>query len=231
MKITQSVLVAFASADFASESFTHPRMKQFVHRNTNPENADRRYAQLTDMMTHYQKDFDEKKMWAYGCHCMYLGDRPLSQMGAGKPVDDFDKICQEYKNCQKCAREAHGETCIGEFVEYAMDTTQGKLLKCKSKGGSCERELCECDKKFAQAWTSKMKSYPEEWNPDYNRFENDDFDEDSICVPGQSQGENDPQCCNTNNRDKAYVMFNANKQCCNDGEIYPHGPACDDNNL
>ena len=81
---------------------------------------------------------------------MYLGDRPLSQMGAGKPVDDFDKICQDYKNCQKCAREAHGETCIGEFVEYAMDTSQGKLLKCKSKGGSCERELCECDKKFAQ---------------------------------------------------------------------------------
>ena len=81
---------------------------------------------------------------------MYLGDRPLSQMGAGKPVDVFDKICQDYKNCQKCAREQHGETCIGEFVEYAMDTTQGKLLKCKSKGGSCERELCECDKKFAQ---------------------------------------------------------------------------------
>ena len=77
-----------------------------------------------------------------------------------------------------------------------------------------------------------MKKAPEEWNPAYNRFENDDFDEDSICVPGQSQGENDPQCCNSNNRDKAYVMFNANKQCCNDGEIYPHGPGCpNENNL
>ena len=72
MKITQSVLVAFASADFASESFTHPRMKQFVHRNTNPENAERRYYQLTDMMTHYQKDFDEKKMWAYGKFLIFL---------------------------------------------------------------------------------------------------------------------------------------------------------------
>lgn len=81
---------------------------------------------------------------------MYLGDRPLSGMGAGKPVDVFDKICQDYKNCQKCAREEHGETCIGEFINYPMDTTHGKVLKCKSKGGSCERELCECDKKFAQ---------------------------------------------------------------------------------
>lgn len=72
MKITQSVLVAFASADFASESFTHPRMKQFVHRNTNPENAEKRYYQLIDMMTHYQQDFDEKKMWAYGKFLNFL---------------------------------------------------------------------------------------------------------------------------------------------------------------
>ena len=72
MKITQSVLVAFASADFASESFTHPRMKQFVHRNTSPENADRRYYQLTDMMKHYKQDFDEKKMWAYGKFTLFI---------------------------------------------------------------------------------------------------------------------------------------------------------------
>merc|ERR1712227_259676 len=32
----------------------------------------------------------------------------------------------------------------------------------------------------------------------------------------------------SNNRDKAYVMYNANKQCCNDGTVYPHGPGCDD---
>ena len=38
-----------------------------------------------------------------------LGDRPMSEGGKGKPVDDLDVTCQHYKQCQKCARMAHGE--------------------------------------------------------------------------------------------------------------------------
>ena len=38
-----------------------------------------------------------------------LGDRPMSEMGKGKPVDEMDVICQHYKQCQKCARMEHGE--------------------------------------------------------------------------------------------------------------------------
>jgi len=37
------------------------------------DNGDRRYVQLTDMMEHYNSDFDEKKYWAYGCNCLILG--------------------------------------------------------------------------------------------------------------------------------------------------------------
>ena len=33
--------------------------------------------------------FDEKQYWTYGCHCFFLGDRPLSDMGKGTPVDQF----------------------------------------------------------------------------------------------------------------------------------------------
>jgi hypothetical protein len=231
MKFSQSILVAFVSADFASESFTNPRMKTFVHRNTSPENAVKRYYQLTDMMTHYDSGFDEKKMWSYGCHCMFLGDRPMSGMGSGKPVDTFDKVCQEYKNCQKCAREEHGETCIGEFINYDMNIEQGRVLKCRSKPGSCERELCECDKKFAQSWSNLMKNDADDWNMNYQRFENPDFDEDSICQPGISAGENDPQCCNTDARDAAYFMYNANNQCCINGEVYLHGNGACESNL
>ena len=32
-----------------------------------------------------QDRFDERKYWAYGCHCYLLGDRPLSEMGSGAP--------------------------------------------------------------------------------------------------------------------------------------------------
>ena len=33
----------------------------------------------------------------------------MSEGGKGKPVDDLDSICQQYKQCQKCARMTHGE--------------------------------------------------------------------------------------------------------------------------
>ena len=50
----------------------------------------RRYSQLTKMMRFYNDDFDERKYWTYGCNCLMLGDRPLSQPGIGPPVDELD---------------------------------------------------------------------------------------------------------------------------------------------
>ena len=60
--------------------------------------------------------YDEEKYWTYGCHCMLLGDRPLSSMGHGIPVDGLDKACQIYKECQKCVREKYGPECIGIYI-------------------------------------------------------------------------------------------------------------------
>ena len=34
---------------------------------------ERRYNQLTDMMSHYNPNFDERKYWTYGCNCLILG--------------------------------------------------------------------------------------------------------------------------------------------------------------
>ena len=45
------------------------------------QNNERRYAQLTEMMENYNSDFDERKYWAYGCNCLILGDRPMSDPG------------------------------------------------------------------------------------------------------------------------------------------------------
>ena len=48
--------------------------------------TERRYNQLTDMMEHYNPDFDERKYWTYGCNCLILGDRPMSDPGHGPPA-------------------------------------------------------------------------------------------------------------------------------------------------
>lgn len=39
----------------------------------------------------------EMSLWGYGCHCVFLGDRPMSEMGHGHPVDELDKSCRNYK--------------------------------------------------------------------------------------------------------------------------------------
>jgi len=212
-----ALFCATVSADFASESATNPKIKS-VYRDTRVENTEKRYFQLKELMLHYNDKFDEKKMWNYGCHCLILGDRPMSDMGSGAPADDLDKVCQEYKNCQKCAREQHGETCIGEFIRYKMRIESGVEPKCNSKADTCERHLCECDKAFAQAHANKRGFF----NNAYNRF-NKNFDEDElgICQPGTSQGLNDPQCCNSLAGDKPFVMYNSNRQQCCDGHVQP----------
>merc|ERR1739848_372624 len=71
----------------------------------------RRYQQLTKMMVFHNAEFDERKYWTYGCNCLILGDRPMSDPGLGKPVDALDSVCKKYKECVKCARLTHGEKC------------------------------------------------------------------------------------------------------------------------
>ena len=84
----------------------------------------------------------------------------MSEGGKGRPVDDLDVTCQHYKQCQKCARMAHGEVssifvcskptfaqnCIGEMVQYQWARITGSYdLMCTDKPNSCKRALCECD--------------------------------------------------------------------------------------
>lgn len=79
---------------------------------------DRRYNQLTDMMKFENPDFDERKYWTYGCNCLIIGDRPMTDPGFGPPVDDLDRVCKVYKDCLKCARRQFGDECINEFTRY-----------------------------------------------------------------------------------------------------------------
>ena len=91
-----------------------------VKREDRALDEERRYKQLTAMMTHYNPDFDERKYWAYGCNCMILGDRPMSDPGHGPPVDALDTVCKKYKDCVKCARMTHGDTCYPENIKVSF---------------------------------------------------------------------------------------------------------------
>ena len=152
---------------------------------------ERRYDDLTAIAKKYwQKNstdktkFDEKKLWAYGCHCYILGDRPMSKMGKGKPVDGLDRKCMAYKNCQKCVREAHGDQCIGEFVRYNWKfASKTQSFVGGDDIGSCERDLFHCDFQFVQDTFAQQGEY----NADFNLFYTSigfDPNDGLSCLPG-----------------------------------------------
>merc|ERR1739844_579986 len=167
--------------------------------------APRRYDDLEAMaIKHWKKNgmtgknkFDEKKYWAYGCHCYILGDRPMSSMGKGAPTDGLDNKCNAYKDCQKCVRETHGDACIGEFVRYTWKfSSKLQTFVAKNAEGSCERELFECDLKFVKDTFDQR----EEYNADYHAFYSTtgfDHELDSFCpsTPGVPV---DHMCCGGN---------------------------------
>lgn len=66
MKYTTGILALFGS------SSAEPLLNRAV-RQSGPD-QERRYNQLTDMMNHYNADFDERKYWTYGCQCLILGN-------------------------------------------------------------------------------------------------------------------------------------------------------------
>ena len=50
------------------------------------------------MMRYFNPEYSTMKHAAYGCNCNFLrGDRPLTQLGHGQPVDALDTTCKNYK--------------------------------------------------------------------------------------------------------------------------------------
>jgi len=178
---------------------------------------EKRYSQLIDMMEFHNANFDDRQYWTYGCNCLMLGDRPMSEQGKGQPVDELDTVCKQYKDCLKCASVTHGGNCLGELIRYGMDMTSGPL--CTDAAGTCGRDLCECDKMFAEDHVGAIGVY----DTQYHRFYGN-FDSETQCLRGGA-GSADNQCCGADAGPKH--MYNANvKQCCPDGSIESNSNQC-----
>jgi len=128
----------------------------------------KRYKQLVKMMKIHNSNFDDRKFWAYGCNCLMLNDRPLSDPGLGAPVDALDATCKHYKDCLQCVRDEHGDSCLPEMVKYTWKTVLN-VPTCLNPTNSCDRALCECDKKFAKEHAEQKDIYDDKfhlfWSP------------------------------------------------------------------
>merc|ERR1711937_796545 len=185
---------------------------------------DRRYDDLEKIAKKYwnkqgmtgKNRFDDRKYWTYGCHCFLLGDRPMSEMGHGRPVDALDNKCKAYKDCQKCVREKHGEECIGEFVRYTWKySSKASDFVSSDAAGSCKRELFECDVQFVKDTFAQREVFNEDYHAFWSTTGFDMEDADSCPSGGSSPVEH--QCCGGVDAPWYWIGLNNNK-CCNQSE-------------
>ena len=193
------------------------------------DNGERRYDDLEAIANKYWRKqgltgkdkFDERKYWAYGCHCFILGDRPMTKMGKGSPVDALDNKCKAYKDCQKCVRGGSdikggnkGETCIGEGVRYTWKySTKLNQFISRDAVGSCERELFECDLQFVK----DIYEVKDVFDNDFHAFWSEtgfDHQLESSCPTGGSAPVSH-ECCG--GQDKPFYWINLNNQVCDAG--------------
>ena len=107
--------------------------------------------------------------------------------GTGKPVDELDTACKRLYQCYMCAQADHGESCNYVSTRYDksnnFDTVTGaKSIECNETPGTCEMNLCQCDRAFAEEYANSINNGV--YNPS-NHQENDfdPYDRDNCAGP------------------------------------------------
>merc|ERR1711920_605113 len=132
----------------------------------------------------------------YGCAC---GSLNPFESNSGAPLDDTDRACSQWKQCMQCVKKEHGRTC---GADYKLRPNG----QCANQMGSCKRQVCECDRIFAEAVQQAVFD---------NSLANGKGNE--YCVRPSSGGSksSDGRCCKGNQDN--FQWYNANNhECCSD---------------
>lgn len=175
------------------------------------------------------------KFCYYGCFCLPEGSHDIADGGYGRPLDNIDAACFDFKKCYKCLiDEFDGDffvnnqfnmghitkaECAGEELGYRhtldVDGSGARSITCTNPVGSCRRSICECDKKLAESFAE----YESEWDERYHTTEGG-FIRDDHCV--RQGGTKFEDCCG----DKTTFPFNQPRhshQCCDGNEAKDAG--------
>merc|ERR1712037_439647 len=127
----------------------------------------RKFRQLKIVVLWLQQEQKFGRYCYYGCYCLPEGSHDIAQGGYGKPQDNIDRSCKDFKQCYRCLNEEFGDTskgCAGEEFGYRFDLLTNddgtKDVQCTNRIGSCRRSICECDLQLAKA----LAKYESEWD-------------------------------------------------------------------
>lgn len=183
----------------------------------------RKFRQLKIVVLWLQTEQKFGKYCYYGCYCLPEGSHNIAAGGYGKPLDDIDRACFDFKQCYKCLVEEHNDDreCKGEEIGYRFDLTTdvngNKDVVCTNKPGSCRYNICQCDVRLAKAF----QKYEDDWNQSYHTAKGG-FDRDANCVKPVGGGNPVVECCGTTDT----FPFNQPRrshQCCDGPLAKPNG--------
>jgi len=184
----------------------------------------RKFRQLKIVVLWLQHERKFGRYCYYGCYCLPEGSHNLAQGGYGKPQDNIDRSCKDFKQCYRCLNEEFGDTskgCAGEEFGYRFDLLTNadgsKDVQCTNRLGSCRRSVCECDLQLARA----LSKYESEWDESLHSVKGD-FDRETTCAVPPGGGNPILECCG----DKTTFPFNQPRranQCCDGPEAKPLG--------
>jgi hypothetical protein len=180
--------------------FDMPRYKQGM-------SADllRKYKHMESMIQFYDQSLNNiTKYWTYGCWCFQMGDFPL-RLGNGSPVDGVDKNCKKQKECYRCAKkdnmEQFGKTCLPDETKYKFKAQYDKVtgapyVDCLNPVGSCQRNICECDKAFASKLQGAAEDPADGWTEAHHAHYGG-FDSRNQCLRklGKPADDKELVCC------------------------------------
>lgn len=196
----------------------------------------RKFQQLKMLTLWVTKEQKMGRFCYYGCYCHPEGTKNIATSGYGKPIDNIDAACFDYKKCYKCLiDEFQGdsfvikqfqqgkipkEECNGEYLGYSAvlttDASGKRTLECENPVGSCRRSICECDKRLALSFAK----YEDEWDVANHQVKGG-FNREDQCFRPQV-GTPFEECCG----DKTTFPFNQPRhegQCCSGPEALQAG--------
>merc|ERR1712035_21530 len=184
----------------------------------------RKFRQLKIVVLWLQQEQLFGRYCYYGCYCLPEGSHDIAAGGYGKPQDNIDRSCKDFKQCYRCLNEEYSDVsrgCAGEEFGYRFDLITNddgtKDVQCTNRLGSCRRSICECDLQLARA----LSKYESEWDESLHSVKGG-FDREATCVNPIGGGNPIVECCG----DKTTFPFNTPRranQCCDGTEVKPEG--------
>ena len=166
---------------------------------------------LRMMLTHTGRKHLTEKVLNHGCWCPFVRD-PFSGL-SGKPLDEFDTMCRNHRECLKCGSYPPNN-CGKHFAQETSNYTvvydnEDGVWSCDSDSNDdCQNARCECDLDFAININDQI-SITGEWASKQMLKEVEDAD----CPKTGTLSENDVLTINAGNTDKVYAnRFDQNHQ-------------------